>query len=327
MKRNPKGISYNMLTTSLVESLTRQAEALRLRVTWLDNGVRVIDGGIDCAGGLEAGRLIAEICLAGQGHVALAGQGPVGDWAPNVSVYSHDPVNACLGSQYAGWSLSHGEGKSAFHALGSGPGRILARKESLYEELALDDRAQTATLVLEVDAIPPLELTERIADVCRVAPGNLTLILTPTRSLAGTTQVVARVLEVAVHKAHELGFPLARIVDGIGSAPLPPPAPGFLQAMGRSNDAILFGGQVHLFVDGDEAAAEALANALPSSASRDYGRPFADVFKAYGYDFFKVDPMLFSPARVSVTALQSGRTFRSGAVDTRLLGASFGVTF
>jgi methenyltetrahydromethanopterin cyclohydrolase len=65
--------------------------------------------------------------------------------------------------------------------------------------------------------------------------------------------------------------------------------------------------------------------ALPSGASRDYGRPFADIFKAFEYDFFKIDPMLFSPARVSVTAMDSGSTFRAGAIDEALLRRSFGV--
>ena len=59
-----------------------------------------------------------------------------------------------------------------------------------------------------------------------------------------------------------------------------PPAADFLTAMGRTNDAILFGGQVQLFVETGDAEAEALAASLPSSASRDYGRPFAEVFKA-----------------------------------------------
>jgi len=318
-------LSLNLRTGLLADALAGDAEALRVRVRRLENGVRLIDAGIQCAGGVEAGRLIAEICMGGLGHVSVSGTGPVADWAVNLSVHSNDPVKACLGSQYAGWSLAHGEGKSAFRALGSGPGRILARKEKLYAELDLEDEADCAVLVLEVDDFPPLQLTDKIASDCGVSGERLTLILTPTSSLAGSTQVVARVLEVALHKAHELHFPLHHIVDGIGSAPLPPPAPDFLQAMGRTNDAILFGGQVHLFVDGDDGAAESLAQALPSSSSRDYGRPFADIFKAYEYDFFKIDPMLFSPARVSVTALQSGRTFRAGAIDTALLSDSFGV--
>ncbi|MBV2094959.1 MAG: methenyltetrahydromethanopterin cyclohydrolase, partial [Candidatus Thiodiazotropha sp. (ex Codakia orbicularis)] len=133
------------------------------------------------------------------------------------------------------------------------------------------------------------------------------------------------VLEVAMHKAHELGFDLHSIRDGIGSAPLPPPAPDLLAAMGRTNDAILFAGQVQLFVSGEDAQAQKLAGDLPSSASRDYGRPFGEIFKAYDYDFFKIDPMLFSPARVMVSALDSGNSYSAGGLDTALLTTSFGI--
>ncbi len=318
--------SLNRDTLRLVDALIIDASALRLIVQRLDNGVMVVDAGIACHGSLEAGRRIAEICMGGQGHVALQAAGTVSGWSSNITVHSNNPVVACLGSQYAGWSLSHGEGKQAFHALGSGPGRILARKEKLYEHLELSDNAGCATLVLEVDKLPPLALTEKIASDCGVASEQLRLILTPTRSLAGSTQVVARVLEVALHKAHELGFALTDIVDGMATAPLPPPAPDFLQAMGRTNDAILFAGQVHLFVSGDDAAAEALAHSLPSSTSKDYGRPFAEVFKAYEYDFFKIDPMLFSPARTLVSNINTGRSFTSGQIDQQLLLDSFGVT-
>lgn len=320
------GLELNRRAAALADALAADAAALRLGVERLANGTRLIDAGIDHPGGLEAGRRIAEICLGGLGRVGLGGGAVLPDWPVNVQVHTSDPVNACLGSQYAGWSLSHGEGKGAFHALGSGPGRILAAKESLYEELGLAEQAETAVLVLEVDRRPPQALTQRIADACGIQASALTLILTPTRSLAGTTQVVARVLEVALHKAHELGFPLGRIVDGAGAAPLPPPAADFLQAMGRTNDAILYGGQVHLYVDAADADARQLAERLPSSASRDYGRPFAQVFADYDHDFFRIDPMLFSPARVRVTALSSGRTWSAGAIDPAPLAESFGVT-
>jgi methenyltetrahydromethanopterin cyclohydrolase len=136
--------------------------------------------------------------------------------------------------------------------------------------------------------------------------------------------VVARVLEVAMHKAHALHFPLENIIDGSGSAPICPPHPKFVKAMGRTNDAILFAGQVHLFVKGSDEDAEKLANALPSSTSKDYGKPFAEIFKQYDYDFFKVDAMLFSPASVIVTAVESGKSFRAGKLDNALLDQSFG---
>ena len=318
--------AINALTAPLVEALLEEADGLRLDVRRLENGCRLVDAGIEAQGGLEAGRRIAEICLGGLGNVSLSGSGQVAGWPVSVQVHASDPVLACLGSQYAGWSLSHGEGKGAFHALGSGPARALALKETLFDELDYRDSHDRTCLVLEVEKPPPLPLVEKIARDCGVGPSDLTLILTPTRSVAGTVQIVARVLEVAMHKAHALGFDLSGIRDGIGSAPLPPPAPDFVTAMGRTNDAILFGGQVQLFVSGADAAAEDLAARLPSSASRDYGRPFAEVFEAYGHDFFQIDPMLFSPARVTVSVLDSGHSYSGGRLDVGLLQASFGVS-
>ena len=318
--------SINALTAPLIDALLADAQSLRLGVERLDNGCLLVDAGIRAAGGLEAGRRIAEICLGGLGRVSLSGNGPVAGWPLSVHVHTTDPVLACLGSQYAGWSLSYKEeGQKGFNALGSGPGRALALKEPLFQELDYRDRAERTCLVLEVDRVPPPPLCEKIARDCGVETQALTLILTPTRSLAGTVQVVARVLEVALHKAHELGFDLHSIRDGLGSAPLPPPAADFLTAMGRSNDAILFAGQVQLFVSGEDAPARQLAGDLPSSASRDYGRPFGEIFKAYDYDFFKIDPRLFSPARVMVSVLDSGNSFAAGGLDKALLAASFGI--
>lgn len=319
-------LSINALTAPLVESLVADAQQLRLGVERLENGCLLVDAGIHTRGGLEAGRRIAEICLGGLGSVSLSGSGQVGGWPVSVQVHTADPVLACLGSQYAGWSLSHKEeGKKGFNALGSGPARALAVKEPLFQELGYRDEADRTCLVLEVDRVPPLPLCEKIARDCGVDIEALTLILTPTSSLAGTVQIVARVLEVAMHKAHELGFDLPAIQDGIGSAPLPPPAPDFLTAMGRTNDAILFAGLVQLYVSGGDGPAEKLASDLPSSASRDYGRPFGEIFKAYDYDFFKIDPMLFSPARVMVSALESGKSFAAGSLDLGLLERSFGI--
>ncbi len=316
--------SVNALAAPLAAALVHDAGSLRLGVEGLANGCVVVDAGIEHRGGLEAGRRIAEICMGGLGRVSIQRSATFPRWPWQLSVNSSDPVLACLGSQYAGWSLSQGEGKGAFRALGSGPGRAAACREDLFAELAYRDQARAVCLVLEVDKKPPVELTDTVAHHCGVAPGQVTLILTPTQSLSGAVQIVARVLEVALHKAHTLGFPLHQLVDGVGSAPLPPPSSDFLTSMGRTNDAILFGGQVHLFVDCSDAEAQDLAQRLPSRASKDYGKPFARVFKDVEYDFYRIDPDLFAPAAAAVTALGSGKTFHSGALDAALLELSFG---
>jgi methenyltetrahydromethanopterin cyclohydrolase len=316
--------SLSRLSRPLVERLIGDATALRIGVEKTADGCTLVDAGIDCRGGVEAGLRIAEICMGGLGRVHLSANGSFGRWPWSLNVHAADPVLACLGSQLAGWQLTVGSGQRAFYALGSGPGRAVARKESLFEQIGYRDAADTVCLVLEVDQRPPAALIEKVAKDCSVPPSGVTLILTPTKSLAGTIQIVARVLEVALHKLHELHFPLDRVVDGMGAAPLPPPADSFVAAMGRTNDAIIYGGIVHLFVTGSDEDAEKLATDLPSAGSRDYGRPFAEVFKSYKGDFYAMDRLLFSPARVTVTALDSGRSFHGGALDEALIDRSFG---
>lgn len=325
----PYTASVNTLSQPLVNQLITNADQYRLDIQTLANGSTIIDAGINAPGGLEAGRIITEICLGGMGTVSISQSTYTECWPLTVNVHTSNPVLACLGSQYAGWSLSHDK----YYALGSGPARALATKnkegvispvEELYKELAYQDQSEQTVLVIENDKLPPLEIIEKVATACSVSPDNLTIIVTPTSSLAGCVQVVGRVLEVAMHKAHALHFPLDHIIDGSGSAPICPPHPKFVQAMGRTNDAILFAGLVHLFVKGSDEAAEKLANELPSSTSKDYGKPFAQIFKEYEYDFFKIDAMLFSPASVIVTAVESGNSFRAGRLDNTLLNLSFG---
>jgi len=312
--------SVNALTNPLVGHLVAHAKELRIGVSKSDNGATIVDAGIKYAGGLEAGRLIAEICMGGLGHVNIQSSTTFPHWPWMLSVHSNNPILSCLGSQYAGWSLAY----EKFFSLGSGAGRAIACREDLFKELGYKDQANAACLVLESDKAPPVEVIEKVSRDTGVAVENLTFILTPTRSLAGTVQIVARVLEVAMHKIHTLHFPLDHVVDGMASAPLPPPAPDFLIGMGRTNDAILFGGHAHLFVKGSDDAAAKLAKELPSNSSRDYGRPFAEVFKAVDMDFYKIDPMLFSPAAVTITALESGKTFTGGKFDAALIDQSFG---
>jgi methenyltetrahydromethanopterin cyclohydrolase len=199
----------------------------------------------------------------------------------------------------------------------------LAQREELFKELNYQDSAESTVLVLETDKIPPKEIIEKVSRDTKVKPENLTFILTPTTSIAGLTQVVARVLEVALHKAHTLHFPLKNIMGGNGSAPLPPISKDFLTAMGRSNDAILFGGFVQLNVNCSDAEAEKLAHDLPSSASRDYGKTFAEVFTNYNMDFYAIDPLLFSPAKVKISNLKTGNIFEAGELNEVLLNKSF----
>ena len=314
-------LSVNQQVQPWVERLCEQADALGVRVRRDARGVRVVDAGIEAPGSIAAGVLIGEICMGGFGRVHLR-HAPGAPWPTWLDVHSSQPVLACLGSQYAGWSLAASKeetGGRKFFALGSGPARALACKEPLFAELGYRDRAGAGVIVLEVDRPPPDVVLDKVLADTGLAASALTVVLTPTTSPAGTTQVVARVLEVALHKAHELGFELSHVVDGTASAPLPAPSPDTVQAMGRSNDAILYGGSVHLAVRGSDDAARALAAALPSANSRDHGRSFSELFTSAGHDFYKLDPALFAPAVACVSNLDSGHSWQAGRFEFDML--------
>lgn len=318
---NTSKISVQTCSAPLVATLIANADALGCLVSQHESGATIVDAGIQAAGGLEAGRLIAEICMGGLGQVNLQHVPQFAHWPLSVVVTAKQPVIACLGSQYAGWALSH----EKFFSLGSGPARAIAQREAVFKDIDYQDSGAQTVLVLETDKVPPVQVIEKVARDTGLVASQLTFILTPTRSLAGTVQVTARVLEVALHKCHTLHFDLGAVVDGYGVAPVPAPSPDFITGMGRTNDAILFGGFVQLFVQSEDSAAEQLAQQLPSSASKDYGRPFAEVFKAVNMDFYQIDPMLFSPAKVTVTNLKSGRTFFAGDFNESILNQSFGI--
>ena len=314
-------LSVNALARPFVERLIAKADAYQVTVRQDDTGARIVDAGIDAQGGIAAGMLIGEICMGGLGTVTLR-PGVVDGWPTWIEVQSSHPVLACLGSQYAGWSLSATKeetGGKKFFSLGSGPARALAGKEKLFGELGYRDKADAGVLVMEVDRAPPKVIIDKLLHDCGLTASQLTVILTPTTSLAGTTQIVARVLETALHKAHDIGFALGNVLSGAASAPLPAPSPDGVQAMGRTNDAILYGGRVHLMVRGDDDAARDLAKRLPSGNSRDHGTSFADIFKAAGYDFYKIDAALFAPAEVWVSNVDSGNTWHGGELNMALL--------
>ena len=317
--------SVNKASQPLVDQLVADAKALQLEIHTLSNGTRIVDAGVNCTGGLEAGRLIGEICMGGLGTVTLGTNSGFENWPWSVNVHAKTPVLSCLGSQYAGWSLSHKSEQGKFFALGSGPGRALAAKEEILKEFAYKDNAESTCIVLEVDSYPPVEIADKVAKDCGINADKLTFILTPTSSLAGVMQIAIRVLEVAMHKAHVLNFPMEKIIDGYGVTPVAPPGGDFMTGMGRTNDAILYGGMVQLFVDCSDEEAEDLANKMPSNTSSDYGRPFGEIFKAYEYDFFKIDPMLFSPAKIIITNAKTGKSYTAGKLNEVMLKTSFGL--
>jgi methenyltetrahydromethanopterin cyclohydrolase len=204
------------------------------------------------------------------------------------------PIAACMASQYAGWEI---KGEKYF-AMGSGPMRAAACREELFRDIGGCEKPDVCVGVLETSKLPPDAVCVDLAEKCGIAPDRLTLCVARTSSPAGTLQIVARSVETALHKLHVLGFDLSRVVTGGGYAPLPPVADDDLKAIGWTNDAIMYGAAVTLSIGGDVDELAELGPRVPSCASADYGRPFAEIFARYDHDFYRIDPLLFSPATI-----------------------------
>ncbi len=312
-------ISLNRRALCVVEALLAQGDECRVAVHSIDGGGRYVDCGIVARGGLSAGVELARVCLGDLAQVAIL-PGEVGGRAASViQVISDHPVHACLAGQYAGWALKDGK----VFAMGSGPMRAAAGTEAIYDVIGFRETSDAVVGVLEARKPPTPAIVAKIASACRVEPANVTLLVAPTASLAGGVQIVARSVETALHKLAELKFDLSRIVAAHGTAPLPPVAANDLAAIGRTNDAVLYGARVILAVTGDDPSLESIGPQVPSSSSRDYGEPFAAIFARYNNDFYAVDPHLFSPAEVVFHNIETGKMHAFGRVNPEVLAHSF----
>jgi methenyltetrahydromethanopterin cyclohydrolase len=304
----------------IADEMSGRASSLGLEVSSLACGARLIDAGVIAPGSHEGGRLFAEACLGGLARAAIAPcrLGPA--VLPQVLIQVDLPLVACMGSQYAGWQIKSGK----FFAMGSGPARALSGVEPLFESYGMRTRADRSVLLLEAAELPPSEAADTIASRCGIPASALTLIAASTGSLAGATQIAARSVETALHKLMEIGFDLECIISGSGSCPIAPGSPDTLVAIGRTNDAVLYGASVSLWVRTEDSAIEAVLDRVPSSASKEHGRLFHELMREHG-DFYSIDPMLFSPARVTFINSATGRVFSAGDPDEAMLMRSFGI--
>lgn len=310
-------MSMNEQAARVADEMEAHAEAWGVRVTRAER-LRLID----CiTGGLNAGVALARAALADRAEVRINPARLHGVPAPSIAVHSDEPVTACLACQYAGWQIQSGN----YFAMGSGPMRAAAAREPIFKEGILPtERPPVAVGTLETKKAPPEDVITQIRERLPETVEELTLMFAPCASLAGTVQVVARALETALHKLHELKFDPRQVRAGYGEAPLPPIAPDELKAIGWANDAILYAGRVTLWVDAEDDLLAEIGPQVPSRASADHGAPFAELFARYG-DFYKIDPLLFSPAEVVFQNLRTGRCHIFGGVEPEIFRSSIGL--
>ena len=312
-------LALNERAWEIADRMAANGAELRVVAHTLPGGARVIDAGIEAVGGYSAGLAFSQICMGGLGDIAYTPVVIDGETWPGVRVLTDHPAVSCMASQYAGWSIAVGK----YFAMGSGPLRALARVErELFAKLGYAEQATRGVLTLETRTVPTDEVAAWVGQKAGLAPSQLTLLAAPTASLAGGVQISARILETGLHKMDTLGFDVKKVVSGIGTAPLAPIAKNDLRAIGRTNDCILYGGRARYTVRADDGELAELVAKIPAAASKDYGTPFYEIFKRYDGDFYKIDPLLFSPGEVWLTSMQSGKTYHAGRLNPEVLRAS-----
>jgi methenyltetrahydromethanopterin cyclohydrolase len=312
-------LSVNRIAYNLVKRLCDRADEFGVIVKTMPSGATLIDAGIEAQGGFAAGQTITEICLGGLGKAQIIYK-RYGDFElPSIFVYTDYPVISTLGSQFAGWQIKSGK----YVAMGSGPARALSLKpKELYEKISYKDFSDVGVLVLETSKEPPEEALAKISEECKIEPKNLFLVLVPTSSVAGSVQISGRIVETGLHKLTELGFDPKLVTYACGYAPVAPVHPKLAQAMGRTNDAIIYAGTAYYTVSCDDEELKGLLGKAPASASKSYGKPFMEIFKEADYDFYKIDPGLFAPAVFVINNAKTGKTFRAGKIDIEVFKKS-----
>jgi methenyltetrahydromethanopterin cyclohydrolase len=317
-----KALSVNGLAWKLVKTLLDNQDFYGVKTSRASSGATVVDAGVNALGGFQAGRIITEICMGGCGkaHIDFRKYGDLE--LPSITVCTDHPAIATLGSQFAGWRIKDGDSV----VIGSGPARALALKpKEIYQELDYKDSSDKAVLVLETDKPPSDALIERVITACQILPENLVVIFAPTASVAGSTQVTGRIVETGLHKLSKLGLNPLSVRYACGYAPIPPLCKEFEVAMARTNDAILYGGTVYCTVEhDDEEALKKIVEQAPSEASKSYGKSFLQVFKEADRDFYKIDHNLFAPAVLTINNVKTGRVFKAGETNPKVLAESLG---
>jgi methenyltetrahydromethanopterin cyclohydrolase len=308
--------SLNRMALELADEALEFTEELEIGAFELDNGATVLDFGVDQPGGLEAGLLLAELQTAGLATIQTRVDDVAGATFPHVELACDRPGIALLGAQKAGWELSVED----YEALGSGPARALVARESEYQALDYVDAFEFAVLALEGERLPTEAAAEQVADLADVNTESVFLAAYRTGSVAGGVTAAARAAELALFRLYELGYDPTKVMTASGSAPVPPVATDEEVAMGRANDALAYGGRVHLTVEEDFENFEG----VPSSAAETYGEPFADIFADADWDAGSLEEGVFGPAQVTID-VEGGPTYALGETREDLLAESFGI--
>ncbi|UOY09876.1 methenyltetrahydromethanopterin cyclohydrolase [Methanonatronarchaeum sp. AMET6-2] len=298
-------MNVNETTISIIEEMIAWSEETNIKVKEIGDAVL-----LDCSeGGYDAGALYSMAC---QGGLATTGftETEVGDYTlPATQNYTDNPLTACIDCQKASVNLGG--------AIASGPAKLLLGECNTHRT----ENSDYAVIALETNQTPTKEEINEFASRCGVQNKCLYIITAPTNSQVGAIQISARAIETALFKLDRLDYDLSKIKNAFSVTPIPPTAETQEEAMGRTNDAIIYGGKVHLTTEEYDPIFEK----IPSNQSKNYGKSMIEAYMDADREFHKIDQDFFAPAEITVNSLDDGKLRKHGEINTNKMIDSFGM--
>ena len=331
-----KKVSVNGLAHKLVEEMMDRGDELCIEALRLDNGVTVVDTGVNVRGGYKAGEYVIKISLGGLGEARVTSL-ELGDdlVLPAVNVYTDYPAAVAL-SMYIWLNVVEAPhlDVGGYTAWVSGPGRARAREpEKVFSKIDYRDESDVAVLVVQPRGreLPPAKFAEHLARRCGVSPENLYLVVTPTYSITGSVQVSARSLEDWFWRLTEFyGIPYHRVEALMTVAAIAPISPKvFKEPCAWADDMIRYGSMVHAWIYSEDG--EDLKEVVEGSVIENYpdvfGKSFYDVAvleRKYIYPDLDLEAIAregrgFVFAQASIYDTRTGRLYTAGRIHRDLV--------
>jgi methenyltetrahydromethanopterin cyclohydrolase len=313
-------LSVNAEAMKIVRQILAAPEALGVEVMRFPNGATLIDMGQSAPGSWQAARYFTLVTLGGLGEVSYESFTLGNMRLPGVRVMVNRPLEACMGCQVAGWVLVNEPDAPIL----SGPARALNNPADHYfDYISYRDHYHEGVVTVQMTRPVTEDMAERMARACSLAPENLYILASRHACLVTTVQVPARVVELTMHRLALAKFDLTCIRHASCYAPIPPLVHDELSTFGRINDALIYGGEAHFYVETSDDLLLDLVPRVVTAASRIGGKSFSQLYREANYDFHAIPADMHTPAILHMTNLHSGRTFSAGHFDEAVLRRSF----
>ena len=315
--------SLNQAAMEIISPILDDPERYGARLTRSAGGATIVDLGVAASGSWLGAKLWVEAAHGGMAEFTY-GRMRVKDMElPTAEVIIDNPMLSVIACESGAWKLGEGQ----FVPIGSGPARAKARADRFAKRVEYSDPSPDVVLQLQMKQLPTDETLQFVADACGISQSHLVAMVAPSASLVGGVQVTSRSFEQAmISLGRNTNFDLSTIVYGYGSAPIPPVVDDEVLAMGRINDALVYGSSTGLWLrhpDDDEVRRTAESMAFSARAGDDYGQSYADIYDTYGRSLFNIPARLDSPAHVTLTNILTGSVFSAGKIDEDRLYRTF----